>query len=83
MKTTEDFISTSNTELFYKMKDIPTYLHYSGSTANPHLTSASVDITELTARNITDDPGCGHRVIIKTINFIIKPRTLNDKPHCA
>jgi hypothetical protein len=22
-------------------------------------------------------------VIIKTINFIIKPRTLNDKPHCA
>jgi hypothetical protein len=41
-----------------------------------------LDIPELVKRKITDDTGYRHRMIT-TINFRIKPRTLNDEPHYA
>jgi hypothetical protein len=76
----EDFISANNVELLYEKKDPPTYLHYNGFTTNPDLTLASPDIAALASRNITDDPGCGHRMIT-TVNFKTTPRTFNNNPH--
>jgi hypothetical protein len=77
----EDFISANNVELLYGKEDPPTYLHYNGSTTNPNLTLASPDIASLASRNIIDDPGCGHRMIITTVNFKTTPRTFNNNPH--
>jgi hypothetical protein len=68
-KTMEDFISANSVELPYEKEDPPTYFHYIGSTTNPDLTLASPDIAALASRNIIDDPGCGHRMIITTVNF--------------
>jgi hypothetical protein len=42
---------------------------------------ASPDIDALASRNITDDPGCGHRMIITTVNFKTTPKTCNKNPH--
>jgi hypothetical protein len=58
------------------------YLLYNGSTTNLDFTLESLDIAELATGKITDNPGCGHRMMM-IINFIIKPRTLNGKPHYA
>jgi hypothetical protein len=41
---------------------------------------ASPDVPECATRKVIEDTGCGHRMIITTINFRIKPRTLNGKP---
>jgi hypothetical protein len=68
-KMMEDFISANNVELLYEKEDPSTYLHYNGSTINPDLTLASPHIAALALRNIIDDPGCGHRMIITTVNF--------------
>jgi hypothetical protein len=57
---------------FMKRKTPPTYLHYNGSTKNPGLTLAS-DTAALASRNIIDDPGCVHRMIITTVNFKTTP----------
>jgi hypothetical protein len=80
-KTMEDFISANNVKLLYEKEGPPTYLHYNGSTTNPDLTLASPDIAALALRNIIDDPGCGHRMIITTVNFKTTPRTFNNNPH--
>jgi hypothetical protein len=77
----EDFILANNVELLYEKVDPPTYLHYNGSTTNPDLTLAYSDIAALASRNITDDPGCGHRMIITTVNFKPTPRTFNNNSH--
>jgi hypothetical protein len=77
----EDFISANNVELLYEKDDPPTYLHYNGSTTNPDLTLASPDIAALASRNIIDDPGCRHRMIITTVNFKTTTKTFNNNPH--
>jgi hypothetical protein len=77
----EDFISANNVELLYEKEDPPTYLRYNGSITNPDLTLASPDIAALVLRNTADDPGCGHRMIITTVNFKTTPRTFNNNPH--
>jgi hypothetical protein len=77
-KMMEDFILANHVELLYEKEDPPTYLHY---TTNPDLTLASPDIAALASRNIIDDPGCGHRMIITTVNFKTTPRTFNNNPH--
>jgi hypothetical protein len=77
-KMIEDFLSANNVELLHEKKDPPTYLHYNGSTINPDLTLASPDIAALASRNIIDDPGCGHRMIITTVNFKTTSRTFNN-----
>jgi hypothetical protein len=80
-KTMEDFILANNVELLYEKKDTPTYLHYNGSTTNPDLTLASPDTAALASRNIINDPGCGHRMIITTVNFRTTPRTFSNNTH--
>jgi hypothetical protein len=80
-KTMKDFISANNVELLYGNEDPATCLHYNGSTTNPDLTLASSDIAALVSRNITDDSGCGHRMIITTVNFKTTPRTFSNNPH--
>jgi hypothetical protein len=77
----EEFISTNNVELFYEKEDPPTYLNFNGSTTNPDLTLASPDIAALASRNMIGDLGCGHRMIITTVNFKNTLRTFNNNPH--
>jgi len=42
---------------------------------------ASPDIAALASRNMIGDLGCGHRMIITTVNFKTTPRTFNNNPH--
>jgi hypothetical protein len=79
-KTMDNFISANTVELLYEKEDPTTYLHYSGSTTSPDLTLAS-DIAALASRNIIHDPGCGHRMIITTVNFKTTPGTFNNNLH--
>lgn len=79
----ENFVSANNIELLYKIDNTPPYIHYNGSTTNPDLTLASIDISEVASRKIIDEPGSGHRMIRTAVNFKTKPRTYSNKPHYA
>ena len=68
-RTMMDFLSSNTIDLIYNNNDIPTFLHYCGSTTNPDLTITSSDISSDASRKMIEDPGCGHRIIITTIDI--------------
>lgn len=63
-----DILSSNTVKLIYNRSDIPTFLHYNGSTTNPTLTILSADISSEAIKEIVDVPGHDHRIIITTTN---------------
>jgi hypothetical protein len=51
---------------------MPKYLYYNGTTTKSDHILVSADIFDVASRKITDDPGCGHR-IITTVKRRTKP----------
>ncbi|KAG8173404.1 hypothetical protein JTE90_015537 [Oedothorax gibbosus] len=62
----ENFMSTNQLQLIYESSDTPSYLHYNGSLTNPDLIFVSSDLEDM-VRQVLEDPGFGHRMILCTI----------------
>nr|CDS29648.1 hypothetical protein HmN_000890500 [Hymenolepis microstoma] len=74
-KEIEDILNSSPLEFSYSDEDPATYLHYNGPRTTPDLLLVSRDISELTPRKITDDPGSGDKPVIASITINSKSMT--------
>nr|CDS31997.1 hypothetical protein HmN_000397500 [Hymenolepis microstoma]CUU97691.1 hypothetical transcript [Hymenolepis microstoma] len=66
-KEIEDILNSSPLELIYSEENPATYLHYSGTRTTSNLLLISSDISDITQREIIDDPGSGHKPVIASI----------------
>ena len=75
----ENFLNSTQMELFYRPTYPPTFLHYSGKGTNPDLLLVSSDISDTTTQKVIEDPGSGHRIVIASIKLSTQ-NTQKSKP---
>ncbi|XP_035204467.1 uncharacterized protein LOC118179405, partial [Stegodyphus dumicola] len=63
----EDFVDSNATLVMYDKDDPNTFIHYSGSSTNPYLTTVSANLIDYYKKTVIGDRGSSHQMVKTTI----------------